>query len=90
MNGAGIIPNGSPVGDAIARFAPTVSRDKLGAVIRKIVTERAEFVVQNQKGAFGPLMGVMMQEVRESVDGKKPPSSTSDFGICKIWIFRFF
>ena len=34
------------------------------------MTERAEFVTQKQKGALRPLMGVVMQEVRGSVDGK--------------------
>ena len=30
----------------------------------------AEFVIQKQKGALGPLMGLVMQEVWGSVDGK--------------------
>jgi glutamyl-tRNA(Gln) amidotransferase subunit E (EC 6.3.5.7) len=64
------IAKGSTVKDAMATLAPTVSRDELAAVIKKIVTERAEFVTQKQKGALGPLMGVVMQEVRGSVDGK--------------------
>jgi len=64
------IAKGSTVKDAMAKLAPTVSRDELAAVIKKIVTERAEFVTQKQKGALGPLMGVVMQEVRGSVDGK--------------------
>ncbi|MGD0535525.1 MAG: GatB/YqeY domain-containing protein [Methanoregula sp.] len=70
MNQTGIIPKGSTVRDAMAKLAPTVSRDELEAVIKKIVTDRAEFVNQKQKGALGPLMGVVMQEVRGSVDGK--------------------
>ncbi|MFA5253592.1 MAG: Glu-tRNA(Gln) amidotransferase subunit GatE [Methanoregula sp.] len=64
------IAKGSTVKDAMAKLAPSVSRDELAAVIKKIVTERAEFVAQKQKGALGPLMGVVMQEVRGSVDGK--------------------
>jgi len=64
------IAGGSSVKDAMAKLAPTVSRDELEAVIKKIVTDRAEFVIQKQKGALGPLMGVVMQEVRGSVDGK--------------------
>ena len=64
------IAKGSTVRDAMAKLAPSVSRDELAAVIKKIVTERAEFVTQKQKGALGPLMGVVMQEVRGSVDGK--------------------
>ena len=64
------IAQGSSVKDAMATLAPSVSRDELEAVIKKIVTERADFVVQKQKGALGPLMGVVMQVVRGSVDGK--------------------
>jgi glutamyl-tRNA(Gln) amidotransferase subunit E len=64
------VANGSTAEDAMAKLAPTVSRDELEAVIKKIVTDRADFVIQKQKGALAPLMGVVMQEVRGSVDGK--------------------
>jgi glutamyl-tRNA(Gln) amidotransferase subunit E len=64
------IAGGSSVKDAMAKLAPTVSRDELEAVIKKIVADRKEFVTEKQKGALGPLMGVVMQEVRGSVDGK--------------------
>jgi len=64
------VAGGSTVEAAMAKLAPSVSRDELEAVIKKIVTGRAEFVAQKQKGALGPLMGVVMQEVRGSVDGK--------------------
>jgi glutamyl-tRNA(Gln) amidotransferase subunit E len=50
--------------------SPAVSREELEAVIKKIVTGRAEFVTRKQKGAPGPLMGVAMQEVRGWVDEK--------------------
>jgi glutamyl-tRNA(Gln) amidotransferase subunit E len=64
------VAGGSTVEAAMAQLAPTVSRDELEAVIKKIIAERTEFVIQKQKGALGPLMGVVMQEVRGSVDGK--------------------
>ena len=64
------IAGGSTAEDAMAKLAPTVSRDELEAVIKKIVVDRADFVTQKQKAALGPLMGVVMQEVRGSVDGK--------------------
>jgi len=64
------VAGGSTVEAAMAKLAPSVSRDELEAVIKKIVAERKEFIVQKQKGALGPLMGVVMQEVRGSVDGK--------------------
>jgi glutamyl-tRNA(Gln) amidotransferase subunit E len=64
------IAGGSTVEAAMAKLAPTVSRDELEAVIKKIIADRKEFIIQKQKGALGPLMGVVMQEVRGSVDGK--------------------
>jgi len=64
------IAGGSTAEESMAKLAPTVSHDELEAVIKKIVTERADFVTQKQKAALGPLMGVVMQEVRGSVDGK--------------------
>ena len=62
--------NGSSVQDSISKLAPGVSRDDLESIIRKIVTDRADFVAQKGKAALGPLMGVVMAEVRGSVDGK--------------------
>jgi glutamyl-tRNA(Gln) amidotransferase subunit E len=64
------VASGHTVDAAIAHLAPTVSRDDLEAVIKKIVADRAEFVTRKQKAALGPLMGVVMKEVRGSVDGK--------------------
>jgi len=64
------VARGISVKDAMAQLAPTVSRDELEAVIRKIIADRSEFIAQKQKAALGPLMGVVMQEVRGSVDGK--------------------
>ena len=64
------IAGGSTAEQAMAKLAPAVSRDELEAVIKKIVAGRVEFVAQKQKAALGPLMGVVMQEVRGSVDGK--------------------
>jgi glutamyl-tRNA(Gln) amidotransferase subunit E len=39
-------------------------------MIHRIVADRSEFVEQKGKAALGPLMGVVMKEVRGSVDGK--------------------
>jgi glutamyl-tRNA(Gln) amidotransferase subunit E len=64
------IAEGSSAEEAMAKLAPSVSRNELEGVIKKIVAERVEFVTQKQKAALGPLMGVVMQEVRGSVDGK--------------------
>ena len=54
----------------LQKLAPAVSRDELEKIVRKILAERADFVAQKGKAAIGPLMGVVMAEVRGSVDGK--------------------
>ena len=47
-----------------------VSDQELEAIIHRIIADRSEFVEQKGKAALGPLMGVVMKEVRGSVDGK--------------------
>jgi glutamyl-tRNA(Gln) amidotransferase subunit E len=64
------IAGGVPPDKAIAECAPTISRADLLILARRIVGERTAFVRERGKGALGPLMGVLMAEVRGSVDGK--------------------
>jgi glutamyl-tRNA(Gln) amidotransferase subunit E len=64
------IAGGSTFADAMATLAPAVSRGELTAIVKKIIAERSDFVAQKGMGALGPLMGVVMAEVRGSVDGK--------------------
>ncbi|PKG33627.1 Glu-tRNA(Gln) amidotransferase subunit GatE [Methanoregula sp.] len=64
------IAAGSTFAESLAKLAPAVSREELEAIVRKIIAERSDFVAQKGKGALGPLMGVVMAEVRGSVDGK--------------------
>jgi len=64
------IAGGSTFTEALAQLAPAVTRDELEAIVRKIIAERRDFVARKGKGALGPLMGVVMNEVRGSVDGK--------------------
>jgi glutamyl-tRNA(Gln) amidotransferase subunit E len=64
------IAAGSTVKAALAKLAPAVSRDELEKIVKKIIAERRDFVVQKGKAALGPLMGVVMAEVRGSVDGR--------------------
>jgi glutamyl-tRNA(Gln) amidotransferase subunit E len=61
---------GTSVDEAVAKCAPTVSRERLEEIVRTIVLERLEFVKEKGMGALGPLMGVVMAEVRGSVDGR--------------------
>jgi glutamyl-tRNA(Gln) amidotransferase subunit E len=64
------IARGTNVEDAITECAPSLSREDLEAIIRKIVSERTPFVKERGMAALGPLMGVVMAEVRGSADGK--------------------
>jgi glutamyl-tRNA(Gln) amidotransferase subunit E len=64
------VASGTTLDDAIKKLAPAVTREELEGIVRKIIAERADFVAQKQKAALGPLMGVVMAEVRGSVDGK--------------------
>jgi glutamyl-tRNA(Gln) amidotransferase subunit E len=61
---------GLTVRDAVTECAPEVSRDRLEDIVRTIVQERRGFVKEKGMGALGPLMGIVMAEVRGSVDGK--------------------
>jgi glutamyl-tRNA(Gln) amidotransferase subunit E len=64
------IASGCSVDKAIAKLAPSVSREDLEIIVRKIIDARSDFVLQKGNAALGPLMGVVMAEVRGSVDGK--------------------
>jgi glutamyl-tRNA(Gln) amidotransferase subunit E len=64
------IAEGSSFYDALNNQAPAVSREDLEKIVRKIIDDRREFIAQKGKAALGPLMGVVMAEVRGSVDGR--------------------
>ena len=64
------VTSGLAVNDAVAECAPEVTRDRLEDIVRTIVQNRHEFVKEKGMGALGPLMGIVMAEVRGSVDGK--------------------
>ena len=64
------IAGGTAVEAALAELAPAVSRAELETVVRKIIAARSDFVKEKGKAALGPLMGLVMEEVRGSVDGK--------------------
>ena len=65
-----LILEGVPVNEAISRSAPTISTGDLEAIVRKTVSERKEFVKSKGMASLGPLMGVVMEELRGTVDGK--------------------
>jgi glutamyl-tRNA(Gln) amidotransferase subunit E len=64
------VAGGTPVEEALATCAPVVSREELERIVAGIVEERSSFVSERGMAALGPLMGVVMAEVRGSVDGK--------------------
>lgn len=61
---------GLNVKDAIAKVAPSFSREELTSLVKSVVSDRAEFIKQRGKSALGPVMGVVMKEVRGRIDGK--------------------
>ncbi len=64
------IAAGDSFDEVIRKLAPVVSRQDLESLIRRIIADRSEFVKQKGNAALGPLMGLVMTEVRGSVDGK--------------------
>jgi glutamyl-tRNA(Gln) amidotransferase subunit E len=64
------VASGSTVEAALNKIVPSISRDELESLVRKIIAQRSDFITQKGKAALGPLMGVVMAEVRGSVDGK--------------------
>ncbi len=66
----GQVAGGTSVESAIRECAPTISREELETIVRRIVQERGSFITERGPGSLGPLMGVVMAEVRGSADGK--------------------
>jgi glutamyl-tRNA(Gln) amidotransferase subunit E len=61
---------GKSLTGAIDALVLPLAAEELSSVIRRILAERAAFVREKKMGAFAPLMGVVMKEVRGRVDGK--------------------
>lgn len=64
------LAEGKTLDEALSAIAPAVSTADLDVLVRRIVQERLEFVKERGAAAAGPLMGLVMKEVRGSVDGK--------------------
>jgi glutamyl-tRNA(Gln) amidotransferase subunit E len=65
------IASGAVTEEAIQRYsASSFSVADVEAMADRILRDRADFVQQRGKGALGPLMGILMEEVRGRVDGK--------------------
>jgi len=66
----GSMAAGNSLDEAIGSLGSSVTDDELARIIRRVIGERKEFVAQKKMAALGPLMGIVMQEVRGKVDGK--------------------
>ncbi|WP_019178269.1 Glu-tRNA(Gln) amidotransferase subunit GatE [Methanomassiliicoccus luminyensis] len=65
------IAQGKKVEEAVKELGLSmVSADEASAVVARIVKEREAFVREKELGAVGPLMGVVMTELRGKLDGK--------------------
>ncbi|PWR72812.1 Glu-tRNA(Gln) amidotransferase subunit GatE [Methanospirillum lacunae] len=64
------IAEGKNLEEALSTLAPAVSASDLDGIVKRVVEERIGFVREKGASAAGPLMGVVMKEVRGSVDGK--------------------
>lgn len=64
------LASGNTFEEVLGKLAPVISRQDLEKIIHTIIEDRTEFVLQKGQAALGPLMGVVMSEVRGSVDGK--------------------
>lgn len=64
------IAGGKNLEEALLTLAPAVSASDLDEIVMRIVEERIEFIKGKGAASAGPLMGVVMKEVRGSVDGK--------------------
>ncbi len=66
----GATASGMPAEQAITTVGSSVTPGELTRIIRRILEERKDFVREKKMAALGPLMGVVMQEVRGKVDGR--------------------
>ncbi len=64
------LSEGADIDAAISAVAPSVSREEVRAVICATIAEREAFVREQGMRAVGPLMGVVMKELRGRADGK--------------------
>jgi glutamyl-tRNA(Gln) amidotransferase subunit E len=64
------VAEGMSVEDAVSSVAPPLEEEDLRECVRRVLAERESFVRERGMQALGPLMGVVMKEVRGRVDGR--------------------
>ncbi len=68
---ASVIEHGYTVAKALEMLGvETVDLDSVRAVCDRVIKEREGFIKERGEGALGPLMGIVMKELRGRVDGK--------------------
>ncbi len=68
---ASVIENDYPIAKALEMLGvETVDLDQVRSVCERVVRERESFIRERGEGALGPLMGIVMKELRGKVDGK--------------------
>jgi glutamyl-tRNA(Gln) amidotransferase subunit E len=66
-----LVAKGKKVGEAVEELGiRTVGSKEAGAIISRIVKERASFVREKGMDSAGPLMGLVMEELKGKIDGK--------------------
>ncbi len=48
----------------------TKRKEDIETLVDEIISQRMDFIAERGLGAVGPLMGLVMKEMRGSVDGK--------------------
>jgi glutamyl-tRNA(Gln) amidotransferase subunit E len=64
------LAGGMTLEEALAAVAPAFSRGELEKLVHEIVSSRTDFIRERGRAALGPVMGVVMKEVRGRIDGK--------------------
>lgn len=66
-----LVAKGKKVGEAVEELGiRTIGSKEAGAIISRIVKERASFVREKGMDSAGPLMGLVMEELKGKIDGK--------------------
>ena len=64
------VAEGTVVDAAIEKSSSGLTKDDIRVIVRKVISEREEFIREKGMGSLGPVMGIVMKEVRGAVDGK--------------------
>ncbi len=66
-----VLKNKKSIDDTISDLGlGSIGSDDLDEVIESIISEKSEFIKEKKMAAVGPIMGLLMKELRGKVDGK--------------------